>query len=99
MNTVGILDDKTEIIEIKTSNFALEYITSAAHLAGQDLETFMMAAAFVKADSLLEKFESRVISDKSFDKLQLIISQDEENPKPSAKLIALMKKRNNKNQK
>jgi uncharacterized protein (DUF1778 family) len=86
-------DQESQTIEIQATGFAAQYIAEAAALAGQDVGAFMIAAAFVKADSILEKFEQITLSDAAYDKLTQIIDESEKEAKPSPKLIELMKRR------
>lgn len=79
---MSILEDtfkttKNARLEIKTTDFAKEFIKKAALLSGLDMTSFIMASAFEKAEAVMENYRKIEVSENSFSRLQEILNRDE----------------------
>ena len=91
---MSILDEalksngKTARLEIKTSEFAKDFIRKAASISGLDMTSFIISSAFEKAEAVMEKHHRIELSEQAYTRLQQILN--EEPRKPSQALIDLM---------
>ncbi|NNG60168.1 DUF1778 domain-containing protein [Pseudomonas fragi] len=92
---MSILEDtfkttKNARLEIKTTDFAKEFIKKAALLSGLDMTSFIMASAFEKAEAVMENYRKIEVSENSFSRLQEILNRDE-TAVPTSALHKLMR--------
>lgn len=81
---------KNARLEIKTTDFAKEYIKKAALISGLDMTSFIMASAFEKAEAVMENYRKIEVSERAFSRLQEILNKDKTAvPKPA--LLNLMR--------
>lgn len=81
---------KTARLELKTTDFAKDFIRKAAMLSGQDMTSFIIASAFEKAEAVMERHQRIELSSKGFSRLHDILSSDE-HAEPTQPLKALMR--------
>ncbi|WP_285421879.1 DUF1778 domain-containing protein [Pseudomonas sp. efr-133-TYG-23] len=81
---------KNARLEIKTTEFAKERIKQAASISGLDMTAFIIASAFAKAEEVIENHRRIELSEKSFNRLQQILVEDE-TAEPSNALLRLMR--------
>ncbi|MEO3725767.1 DUF1778 domain-containing protein [Pseudomonas syringae] len=81
---------KSARLEIKTTDFAKEFIKKAASLQGLDMTSFIMASAFEKAEAVIESHRRIEVSEKAFNRVQQILLEDE-TAAPSEALLRLMR--------
>jgi uncharacterized protein (DUF1778 family) len=81
---------KNARLEIKTTDFAKEYIKKAALISGLDMTSFIMASAFEKAEAVMENYRKIEVSERAFSRLQEILNEDE-TATPTNALLNLMR--------
>ncbi|WP_321863232.1 DUF1778 domain-containing protein [Pseudomonas paraveronii] len=81
---------KNARLEIKTTDFAKEYIKKAALISGLDMTSFIMASAFEKAETVMENYRKMEVSEKAFSRLQEILNKDKTTV-PTPALLNLMR--------
>jgi len=81
---------KSARLEIKTTDFAKEFIKKAASISGLDMTSFIMSSAFEKAQAVMENYRRIEVSENAFSRLQDIL-RDDETAVPTAALLKLMR--------
>jgi len=81
---------KTARLELKTTDLAKEFIRKAALLSGQDMTSFIIAAAFEKAETVMERHQRIELSAEGFSRLHQILA-DSESAQPTKALRDLMR--------
>ncbi|WP_109754333.1 DUF1778 domain-containing protein [Pseudomonas sp. 43mfcvi1.1] len=81
---------KSARLEIKTTDFAKEFIKKAATISGLDMSSFIMASAFEKAEAVIENHRRIEVSEQAFSRLQQILLEDE-TAAPTSALLRLMR--------
>jgi uncharacterized protein (DUF1778 family) len=81
---------KTARLELKTTDLAKEFIRKAAMLSGQDMTSFIIAAAFEKAETVMERHQRIELSAEGFSRLHQILA-DAESAQPTQALRDLMR--------
>ena len=81
---------KSARLEIKTTDFAKEFIKRAASISGLDMTAFIMTSAFEKAQAVMENYRKIEVSEQAFSRLQEILREDE-SAEPTEALTNLMR--------
>lgn len=82
---------KTARLEIKTTDFAKEFIRRAATVSGLDMTAFIMASAFEKAETVMENHRRIELSEKAFSRLHEILNEEDTDATPTPELLKLMR--------
>jgi len=82
---------KSARLEIKTTDFAKEFIRKAATVSGLDMTAFIMASAFEKAEAVMANHRRIELSEKAFSRLHEILNEEETDVKPTPALLKLMR--------
>lgn len=82
---------KTARIDLKTTEFAKEFIRKAAIISGLDMTSFIMASAFKEAEVIMENYNRLELSEKTFSRLHEILNESDEEAKPTPALVKLMR--------
>jgi len=85
---------KNARLELKTTEFAKDFIKTAAAASGLDMTAFIIASAFEKAEAVMEKQSRLQLSSKAYDRLNEILNETEDNVRPTPELIKLMRGKN-----
>jgi uncharacterized protein (DUF1778 family) len=81
---------KTARLELKTTDFAKDFIRKAAMLSGQDMTSFIIASAFEKAEAVMERHQRIELSAQGFSRLHEVLAV-EESVEPTRQLKDLMR--------
>jgi len=79
---------KNARLDLRLPSDMKDLLQKAAALSGLDLSAFTLSAAIEKADEVLSRHQTRLLSDKERDRFIEIMEQDEPNPK----LLAAVKR-------
>lgn len=82
---------KTARLDLKTTEFAKEFIRKAATISGLDMTSFIMASAFKEAEVVMENYNRLELSEKAFSRLHEILNESDEEAKPTPALVKLMR--------
>ncbi|WP_416422710.1 DUF1778 domain-containing protein [Pseudomonas sp. App30] len=85
---------KTARLDLKTTEFAKEFIRKAAAISGLDMTSFILASAFEKAEAVMETYQRIELSEKAFARAHELNQQSAEAPKPHENLVKLFRSRN-----
>ena len=85
---------KTARLELKTTEFAKDFIRKAATISGLDMTSFIMSSAFEKAEAVMENYNRLELSEKAFSRLHEILRESDENATPTPTLVKLMRNKN-----
>lgn len=85
---------KTARLDLKTTEFAKEFIRKAATISGLDMTSFIMASAFKEAEAVMENYNRLELSEKAFSRLHEILRESEEEATPPPALVKLMRNKN-----
>ncbi|MEJ5864047.1 DUF1778 domain-containing protein [Pseudomonas farsensis] len=85
---------KTARLDLKTTEFAKEFIRRAATISGLDMTSFIMASAFKEAEAVMENYNRLALSDKAFSRLHEILGEGDEAVTPPPALVKLMRGKN-----
>lgn len=67
---------KTARLELKTTDYAKDFIRRAAMLSGQDMTSFIIASAFEKAEAVMERHQRIELSSQGFSRLHEILAEE-----------------------
>lgn len=85
---------KTARLDLKTTEFAKEFIRKAATISGLDMTSFILASAFEKAEAVMETYQRIELSDKAFARAHELSRASAEKPNPNKNLVKLLRSRN-----
>ena len=85
---------KTARLDLKTTEFAKDFIRKAATISGLDMTSFIMSSAFEKAEAVMENYNRLELSEKAFSRLHEILLESDENATPTPTLVKLMRNKN-----
>ena len=85
---------KTARLDLKTTEFAKDFIRKAATVSGLDMTSFILAAAFEKAEAVMETYQRIEISEKAFARAHELSQGSAEQPKTHKNLVKLFRNRN-----
>jgi uncharacterized protein (DUF1778 family) len=85
---------KTARLDLKTTEFAKEFIRKAATISGLDMTSFILASAFEKAEAVMETYQRIELSEKAFARAHELSRASSESPKPHKNLVKLLRSRN-----
>lgn len=85
---------KTARLDLKTTEFAKEFIRKAAAISGLDMTSFILASAFEKAEAVMETYQRIELSEKAFARAHALSQQSTEHPKAHENLVKLLRIRN-----
>ncbi|HDS1733896.1 DUF1778 domain-containing protein [Pseudomonas sp. BP8] len=85
---------KTARLDLKTTEFAKEFIRKAATISGLDMTSFIMASAFKEAEAVMENYNRLKLSEKAFSRLHEILREGDEEATPPPALVKLMRSKN-----
>lgn len=85
---------KTARLDLKTTEFAKDFIRRAANISGLDMTSFIMASAFKEAEAVLENYNRLELSDRAFSRLHEILRESDEESEPPLALVKLMRNKN-----
>jgi uncharacterized protein (DUF1778 family) len=85
---------KTARLDLKTTEFAKEFIRKAATISGLDMTSFIMASAFKEAEAVMENYNRLELSEKAFSRLHEILGDNGEEATPPPALVKLMRNKN-----
>lgn len=89
---------KNARLELKTTEFAKEFIKTAATISGLDMTSFIMGSAFEKAEAVMESHRRIELSAKAYSRLNEVLDKTEDEIQPTPALIALMRGKNDRRQ-
>lgn len=85
---------KTARLDLKTTEFAKEFIRKAATISGLDMTSFILASAFEKAEAVMETYQRIELSEKAFARAHELNQKSAETPTPHKNLVKLFRSRN-----
>lgn len=85
---------KTARLDLKTTEFAKDFIRKAAAISGLDMTSFILASAFEKAEAVMESYQRIELTEKAFARAHEIIRESEERRKPNKNLVKLLRTHN-----
>jgi uncharacterized protein (DUF1778 family) len=85
---------KTARLDLKTTEFAKEFIRKAATISGLDMTSFILASAFEKAEAVMETYHRIELSEKAFARAHALSEQSEASPTAHKNLVKLFRSRN-----
>lgn len=85
---------KTARLDLKTTEFAKEFIRKAATISGLDMTSFILASAFEKAEAVMETYQRIELSEKAFARAHELSRESAETPKAHKNLVRLLRSRN-----
>lgn len=72
---------KNSRLDLRLSSDIKDLLQKAASVAGLDVSSFTLFAAIEKADEVLARHHSRILSDRDRDRLFDILEEEQPNPK------------------
>jgi uncharacterized protein (DUF1778 family) len=81
---------KTVRLDLKTTEFAKEFIRKAAAISGLDMTSFILASAFEKAEAVMETYQRVELTEKAFARAHEIVRNSEERCEPNENLVKLL---------
>lgn len=85
---------KTARLDLKTTEFAKEFIRKAATISGLDMTSFILASAFEKAEAVMETYQRIELSEKAFARAHELSRLSAESPKANKNLVKLFRSKN-----
>jgi uncharacterized protein (DUF1778 family) len=85
---------KTARLDLKTTEFAKEFIRRAAAISGLDMTSFIMASAFKEAEAVMENYNRLELSEKAFSRLHEVLRDSDKETSPPPALVKLMRSKN-----
>ncbi|MCH4885554.1 MULTISPECIES: DUF1778 domain-containing protein [Pseudomonas] len=85
---------KTARLDLKTTEFAKEFIRKAATISGLDMTSFILASAFEKAEAVMDTYQRIELSEKAFARAHELSRASSEAPKANKNLVKLLRSRN-----
>lgn len=82
---------KTARLDLKTTEFAKEFIRKAAAISGLDMTSFILASAFEKAEAVMESYQRIELTEKAFARAHEIVRESEERREPNENLVKLLR--------
>lgn len=85
---------KSARLDLKTTEFAKEFIRKAAAISGLDMTSFIMSSAFEKAEAVMSSYNRLQLSSRAFERLHEVLRESETDATPTDELVRLMRLKN-----